>query len=389
MPKRARGEGSVTKRKDGRWMARANVGYDIESEKTIRKSFYGKTRQEATQKMNDALADVRKGTYIEPTKMIFAQWIKTWINITMKLHLRPTTWDSYQSMITNHITPTIGHIPLNRLRTAHLQNLYNDKLKSGRVDGMGGLSARTVRYIHAIIHGALEQAIKENLLITNPAKAVKLPKNEKKIPKHFDTASIKLFLELAKKSRHYTAYLVELNTGVRRGELLSLRWSDINMSNAKIYICRNLVRSSEQGLIFQEPKTKLSKRSIDVHISLIKDLKDHKKKQAEEKLSAGQAYEDNDLVFCTPFGKPLDPRAFSAHFKKIIKGTKLEDMTLHGLRHTLATISIQEGIDFNTVQEILGHHSPAFTLATYAHVTEQMKNKQTEAIGKLIDSCKS
>ena len=397
--RRGNGEGSITKRKDGRWQASAKVGYNSETDKPKYAYFYGKTRKEVQEKLSEALGKVQSGTYREPTKLILAEWLTTWLNDYMKPSIRPTTWESYKTQVDKHIIPTLGHLKLAQLQTSNLQKLYNEKLQRGRADGKpGGLSPRSVKYIHVVLHGALEQARKEGMITINPANAVKLPNERKKEMQTLDTAGIAKFIELIKDKRLYPAYMLELATGLRRGELLALRWKDLVIPDKEakdqtgsVTVNQNIVRV-KSGLVFQEPKTNFSRRTVSIPANITKELRIHKKKQEWEKESMGCAYQENDLVFCTQEGKPIDPRAFTRGFERIISELEKEGfprITFHGLRHTFATLSLQEGVSPRTIQETLGHHSAAFTMSVYSHVTEKMKKEATDKIGNLLASCQS
>ena len=395
MAKRARGEGSIGRRKDGRWMARAVVGYSVEDGKPIRKAFYGRTREEAAEKMNDALANVRKGTYSEPEKMLYAEWLDKWLSDYITMSRRPNTVRSYEHLIRNHLKPTLGHLRLRDIRAGHIQRL-NEKAK----ENGGELSNRSVRYLHTLVHGSLEQALSEGLIIANPARAVKQPKKVTKEIKYFNTDEIRHFLELAKESHHYPAYLLELATGLRVGELLALRWRDLDLKEGVVKVRRGMVRVSGGGVKFLEPKTNLGKRSIGIPSEVVEVLKFHKAKRKNIIDDAGEAWvkeidflegesKENDLVFHNPIGKPWDANSFTKHFKKLLKNTDLEGMTFHGLRHTFATMSLQEGIDVKTIQENLGHHNPGFTLNFYIESTPKMKQESTAKIGRLLNECRS
>lgn len=395
MAKRARGEGSIIQRKDGRWMARAVVGYDVTKGKPIRKAFYGQSREEAAEKMNEALSNVRKGTYSEPEKMLYADWLDKWFNDYVKTTRRPNTVASYEHLIRNHMKPVLGHLKLREIRAGHIQRL-NEKTK----DNGGTLSNRTVRYLHTLVHGSLEQAFSEGLIIANPARAVKQPKRVTKEIKYFNQDEITQFLKLAKESHHYTAYLLELTTGLRVSELLALRWRDIDMKEGIVKVRRGMVRVSGSGVKFLEPKTNLGKRSIGIPVEVVEVLKFHKAKRKKIKDEAGEAWigemefldgepKENDLVFHNALGKPWDANSFTKHFQKLLKDTSLEGMTFHGMRHTFATMSLQEGVDVRTIQENLGHHNAGFTLNVYANTTQKMKQEATAKIGKLLNDCRS
>ena len=372
--------------KTGTWMGAATLGFDVEKNKPQRKYFYGKTRKEVQEKISDAAQRMKNGQ-AEPSKMLLAEWMDTWLHEYMKPSVRATTWESYETQIRKHIKPALGHIRLSQLQTSSLQKLYNEKTDGGRADGKdGGLSPRSVKYIHTVLHSALEQAKKERMIMINPADSVKLPKQQKKEIQYMESADLTKFFQAAKGTKYFPAYYLELATGLRRGELLAIRWQDVDFKNHTVTVNQNLVRVKGKGLIFQPPKTKLANRTISIPADVTEVLKFHKRKQDSQREAAGVAWLNNDLVFCNEIGQPLDPRSFTHYFERLLKNADIPPVTFHGLRHTYATMALQEGVDIRTTQENLGHHAAAFTLDVYSSVTDKMKKEATDKIGNLLTS---
>jgi integrase len=287
--RRAKGEGSIFKTKDSRgnviWRGKVPVGTNPDG--SIKYQFVsGKREMDVKEKVDALKGDVRNNTYAEPNRITVTQWLDTWLNVTIKEAVKDTTWLSYESMIKKHINPAIGGIRLMQLQTSHLQKLYNEKIKCGRADGKeGGLSPRTVRYIHQVINGALKQAVKEKLISVNVSESVRLPKNPKKEMKVLEVENVFTFLETAKNNRYYkryyAAYLLELYTGVRRGELLGLRWRDIDLKEGNVHVVQQLVKVGSKHEI-RELKTESSQnRVISIPGEIIDVLKVHKKVQEE------------------------------------------------------------------------------------------------------------
>ena len=377
--RRANNEGSITKLKDGRYQGRVTTGYK-DNGNPIRKSVYGKSEEEVILKLTELKYKVQTGTYTEPSKVTVGQWLDDWLKDYMKPSLRPTTYANYETQIRVHIKPAIGKVKLLKLQTGHLQRLYNNKTAEKK-------SPKTVKNIHNVIHAALHQARQENLIINNPADAVKLPKMNKKEMATLDSESMKKFLAIAAESKYYAAYLLALSTGLRRGELLALRWCDVDLKNRTITVKQSLARI-KGGLIFQEPKTPLSRRTISIPKVVAWELRKIMGKQSKVKQLDEKVYhKEHDLVFCNEIGKPLDPPSFTRAFQKDLKTAGLPKIRFHDLRHTFATLSLQEGVSPRAVQEILGHHSAAFTMTVYSHVTEQMKKEHSNKIDALISSC--
>lgn len=386
---RGNGEGCISQRKDGRWCAVITVGRK-EDGKLKQKFFYGKTRQEVAEKLNKALAEVRQGTYVEPSKLTVGEWLDTWLKEYARPHIRPSTWQNYEMVIRVHIKPAIGSLQLKQLQAAHLQRLYNEKRENGRVDGRGGLSARTVRIIHTVMHASLKQALKEGLVARNVAEATTLPRQQKKELRVLTLEEEQRFIAAVAGDRLGTAFLLDLASGMRLGELLALRWQDVDLKEGVIRVRQALSRvkvpdgPTKTALIFQEPKTAKGKRSIPLPEWAIAALKAHKARQAQEKLLLGLAYQDNGLVFATEEGKPIEPRNFIRKFYQLREKAGLpKDVNFHALRHTYATRLLEANEHPKVVQELLGHSQISMTLDTYSHVLPELKKAAAAKLNNL------
>ena len=393
--KRANGEGSIFQRKsDKLWVGRVPIGYKPDGSIKMH-TVYGQTQKEVKEKLEEAKGNIRNNTFVEPHKITFEQWLDTWLNITMKGSVKDTTWLIYESLIKNHINPEIGGIRLMNLQTSHIQKLYNDKLKGGRSDKTknkqtgeleqkeGGLSPKTIRHMHQVIKGALDQAMKERFLYFNAASAVKLPKLVKKEMKTLDIEQIKSFLETVRTNkfynRYYAAYLLELYTGLRRGELLGLRWKDVDFKNCTIKVIQQLVKVGSKHIL-RELKTESSQnRVIAITEEVIQALKEHKKNKTADLKLLG--YEDTEikkmlsegLIFTNELGNMLQPRNLLRNFKGALRISGIESIRFHDMRHTFALLSLQQGVDIKTLQSDLGHESIETTLDRYGHVNMDMK----------------
>lgn len=289
-----------------------------------------------------------------------------------------------------HIKPEIGNIQLKKLQPHHLQKLYNDKRTHGRVDGQGGLSARSVRIMHTVLHSALGQALKEGLVARNVSEATILPRYERKEPRVLTLEEEKRFFKALAEDRLGPAFLLDLGSGLRCGELLALRWEDVNLEEGIIRVSRSLSRVKTDGgptktiLIFQEPKSKKSKRTIPLPKWAVAALKTQKARQNQEKLLAGPSYQDNGLVFATEFGKPIEPRNFTRKFHQLIKKAGITRTNLHALRHTYATRLLEANEHPKVVQELLGHSQIGVTLDTYSHVMPEIKQAAAAKLNDLF-----
>ncbi len=383
---RANGEGCIYKRNDGRWCGAVTTGIDPVSGKQKRKFVYGKTKKAVAKKITELKHKLFTGAYIEPSNIKLSEWLDKWIE-GRKNTIAYSTYRNYKVMIRNHIKPEIGNIKLKDLEARQIQELLNYKLEDGKVNGEGGLSVRTVKYIYQTLHTALEQAIKERLIPSNVCKPVEIPKGqEEKELKVWDDQQVRGFLKKAKCSRFYMLFYLALNTGMRRGELLGLRWKDIDFKKNRINVRKQIVRT-DKGLISKKLKTKAGKRAIPITDETVKELNSHKIKQSEYKLALGEEYnKKEDLVNCLEDGNPINPRSLYRVYKKIIKETKgLHDIRLHDTRHTFSTLFLEKGGNIKVLQQILGHSSITMTIDTYSHVNEEMLNNATNIMESMYN----
>lgn len=383
--KRGHGEGSIYQLPNGNWRAQVTIGRDAATGRLIRKSITGKTRQEVSRKMTDLLSKVQAGNYIEPSSMTVEQWFGDWLE-GRRPHIEEKTYKGHELMIRRHIVPTFGKVRLADLRTRDVQKLINQKMESG-------LSVRTVKYIYTTLNQGFKQAIRERIVTFNPMEAVELPKLRRKEMEILTPQEMASFLEAAKESKHYAAFVLELATGLRRGELLALRWGNIDFKKGTLAVKEQLVRADD-GLIFKSYlKTQKSRRTINLPESVLAVLKAHKKQQsihqAKLKLKLGndafkEYYQDNDLLFCAEDGKPIDPDSFGRHFKALLKKAGVKQIRFHDLRHSFATMALEAGIPVKTVQEMLGHTTSAMVMEVYSHVTPAMQKEAAKKIGQVL-----
>ncbi|AKX94603.1 putative prophage phiRv2 integrase [Moorella thermoacetica] len=376
MPKRrGHGEGTVYQRPDGRWTAQITVGIDHEG-KQRRLTLYGKSKKEVLEKLTQALYQQQNGGFIEPSKITVEQWLNRWLTDYAKPHLRQSTWESYETVLRLHVIPTLGSIPLKKLQPADIQRLYASKLESG-------LSPTRVRYIHVVLHEAMSQARESGLLLQNPTEAAKPPRHPKKKVQPLNPEQVKRFLETAKQDPLYPAFLLALGTGLRRGEILGLRWQDLDLQKGILQVRQSLIRTRE-GLKFEEPKTEKSRRQIPLPPSVVAALKRHKAWVNQNKLILGPDYEDHDLVFPVENGRPRDPKGFAEYFNRLLDKAGLPHIRLHDLRHTHATLLLLEGVHPKVVQERLGHSTVSITLDIYSHILPGLQEKAAERIDGLL-----
>ena len=375
--RRSNGEGNIRKRKDGRWEGRYTAGRDPVTGKQIFKNVLGKTQSEVKEKLQKALAQAKKIDFAKTGKYTVTMWMNEWFENVAKIKVRPSSHQTYRGYIDHHIAPNIGNIPLEKLTTMDLQKLYRKLLNKGRVDRVEakqqpkGLSAKTVRNINQVISSAMDFAVAQKIIPENPCKAVALPKVEHKEMQTIPAEQLQAFLQEAKATGVYEMYYIELATGLRRGELLGLKWTDIDWQNGIIKVRRQVARVD--GQIVEAPlKTKNSYRTVTISQQAIEVLKQQKEKTNDE------------YVFPSPTGGPISPDSVNNMLKRVLARAGIPKVRFHDLRHTFATIALQNGVDIKTVSGMLGHFSAGFTLDTYAHVTTAAQKEAADTIGNVL-----
>lgn len=385
--RRAHGEGTIHRRPDGRWAAQITVGYDTravvgkdgtETTRRVqkRRTVYGKTRKEVVEKLNDLQSEIRRGMDTDPNRITVSAYLARWMRDAVAPTVRPVTAVSYQRTIDAHTGP-IAHLRLQELKPMHLQQLYSDRLAAGK-------SKRTVQYLHSILHRALDRAVKWQLLARNPADAVEAPRPDRREVQAVTTDDVWRVLGAFEGSRLYPLVYTAVMTGCRRGELLALRWSDIDMTRGAISINRTLEELSATQVVFTEPKTARSRRSIPVSADVIAVLQKHQVRLAKEKLEAGELYEDNGLVFPTERGRPYMPQKVTAMFRLILQQAGVKRIRLHDLRHAHATLLLTAGTNLKVVSERLGHSTIQITGDIYSHVLPTLQESATRKLGAMM-----
>jgi integrase len=299
--------------------------------------------------------------------------------------VKPSTLDSYRRNLDNHILPAIGRRQLRQVTPAMLNQLYADLLSSGnRVTGEG-LSAKTVRYVHTIVHKILADAVDLGVIITNMADRAKPPRPRASSPteiKAWTPDELRDFLGLVKGHRLESAWHLAALTGMRRAEILGLRWHDLDLENERLSVRQTLVAVGYE-MVISTPKTHQA-RTIDLDTGTIERLRRHRERQLVDRQEWGGDYEQNDLVFCREDGSPIHPHTFSQAFERLVAKSELPKIPLHGLRHTHATVGLALGVPAKVMSERLGHESVAFTLKQYAHVIPGMQADAARLIASAV-----
>lgn len=378
--RRANGEGSIRKRKDGRWEGRYTAGYDPETGKRIIKNVLGRTQAEVKEKLRLAVEDNKKIDATKGQDLTVGQWAVLWFENYAKLAIRESTAEYYRNYIEKHIVPRIGTIKLRKLTTLDIQKFYNKTREGGRVqryEGMEnlGLSNKTIRGLHTMLRQCLEQAVTERLIPYNPAANCKLPPKEKKEMQIIPPEKLGAYLRAAEEHGVLPMFYLELTTGLRRGELLALLWTDWNIKEKYLTVSKSVSRGRGE-LRVTEPKTKNSIRTVYIDDEAIRLLVEDRKN-----------HPFSPYLFPSPVaGGMYGPDCIGRIHKKLLKKAGIEEhVRFHDLRRTFATMALQNGVDPKTVSRMRGHYSAEFTLDVYTNVTKEMEKEAAEKIGSFME----
>jgi integrase len=364
----------ITKRKDGLFQG-MYTAHTPDGPK--RKYVYGRKYKDVQKKLAEAMGDASKGILYDDENQTVAQYMERWLEDSARGDLGHRAYHNYKLQIRRHISPAFGRLKLSRLTAAHIQSLYAAKLRDG-------LKPSSVRYIHAVLHRGLEQAVRFNLIPFNPAARVDPPKIRQEEITPLDAEQARRFLHAARGDRFEALYVLSLTTGLRMGEALGLRWSDVDLDAGTLRVNRQVQHMrGGGGLVFSEPKN-ASRRTLDLPQRAVEALRSHRKKQAEEKLRATD-YGDSGLVFATGKGTPIDAQNIvNRYFKPLLKRADLPDIRWHDLRHTYATLLLARGTHPTYVQKSLGHASVQLTLDRYSHWMPSMGRNTAEGIDEAL-----
>lgn len=386
-------QGHIHKRtrtsKDGRtivtWYVVVEAGRDQDGRR--RQKWHGgyRTRKEAEAVRARLVSDIHSGTYVTPTGLTLEEYVEERWLPSMRTRVKPSTWDSYRRNMELHVLPRLGRAKLAELTSGILNRLYGNLLADGRCDEQGGLSAKTVRYIHTTLHKALADAVDDQLIGRNPAANAKPPRPEKRFNgqiRFWTADELSRFLDGVGEHRLSAAFRLAALTGMRRGEVLGLRWRDIDWDFDRVSIQHTLV-SVAYEVQSSTPKTHQA-RVIDLDSETVRALHDHRARLLDERDAWGDDFIDDDLVFCREDGSPIHPAVFSQTFENLVRKAGLPRIRLHDLRHTHATLALKAGVPVKVISERLGHESPAFTMKQYAHAMPGMQAEAAATVAALI-----
>src|ERR671917_520092 len=378
MPKRGNGEGSIYpyKNKAGKVVGYRGSYWVHTAEGPKRRYVSGKTRDEVHDKLIEALGNRAQGLVFDAGSLTVREYLTRWLEDSVRGTVRFSTYEVHRHMIEPHIVPALGRLKLKDLNPAHVRALYREKLDSG-------LSAATVHKMHSILRKALKQAVLDGLILRNVCEVVKPPKVERKEITPLDRQQAKALLEAASGDRLEALYVLAVHTGMREGELLGLKWEDVDFERGLLRLRHALVREGGK-VVLGDLKTPKSRRSVRLTAVATNALRGHLERQLAEMQRMGSHYQPGGLVFATESGTLINPSNLrNRSFKPLLRrafGEAGPDICFHDLRHTCATLLLSQGTHPKLVQELLGHATIAMTLDTYSHFLPSMGDQTVRAM---------
>ena len=368
--------GHIRQRSPGSWEVKYDLGTDpVTGKRRVWYLTVKGAKRDAQRALREALATVDRGQHVDPGKLTVGAWLEKWL-AEAKHAVAPKTHERYAEIVTKHLVPALGAIALAKLAPVHVQAYYAEALAGGRRDGKGGLSAQTVRHHDRVLNVALKRARTLRLIATNPVEDVTRPKVERPELRVLHQDELARLLAAAASTRLHAPIALVVATGLRRGEVLALRWQDVDLEAGKLRVVHSLEQTAT-GLRFKEPKTKRSRRTIALPSSAVELLRRHKAAQAGERLLLGLG--KADLLFTRTDGEPVNPRNFTKEFARLVKRAGLR-ATFHRLRHRHITALLEAGVHPKVAAERAGHSSITVTMDRYSHVLEGMQADAAQRI---------
>jgi integrase len=366
MAKRANGEGSIYQRKsDGKWVG------SISLTTGGRKVFYGKTKTEVREKLNEAIYEQQRGMLSVGPNVALKEYLEDWLENIHKPTIRLSTYQNYRKLLNNYLVPGLGTIKLQKLTPQQVQAFYSRKISEG-------LSPKTVNNVHGVLHKALDNAVKWNILPRNVCDAVTPPRVPRKELNYLTSDQARILLEKVKEHRLEALLTLAITTGMRRGELLALRWLDIDFNDGSLQVKRAVSYLKEYGYVESEPKTSKSRRTIKLPDFVMPILIQHRERQQEQQNNAGTVWVNKGLVFTNAWGDFYSPSTMLKVFRRFLESIGMPHMRFHDLRHSAATILLEMEVHPKVVQEILGHSQITTTMDIYSHAMPSLQDGATQ-----------
>ena len=367
-------KGHIRRRGKRSWAVVIDVGRDATGKRRQRWHTVKGTRRDAERELARLVHSRNTGSYVAPNRLTVAAYLQRWLADYAKTNTSTRTYERYAEIVRANITPVLGQHKLTARQPLHIQGFYSHLLKSGRRRGPGGLSPQTVLHVHRVLHGALRQAVRWQLLVRNPCEAVEPPRAKRPEIRVLTEAETAQFLKAADGARVYMPVLLGVTTGMRRGEIVALTWANTDLK-AGALIVRRSIEQTKTGIAVKTTKTAKGRRTIPLPSMAVVALRKHKAEQGREKLRLGPAYQDEGLVCASPDGTVWKPDSLSADVQRFVRNHKLPRVRFHDLRHTHATQLLQQGVHPKVVAERLGHSTIVVTLDTYSHVVPGLQEQ--------------
>ncbi len=380
-------KGHIYQRAKGSWTIVYDLATDSVTGKRRQRSQTVKgTKRDAERALREVLISLEQGSYVKPNKITLGELLRQWLRDYASMNTTDRTQESYTEIIERHLIPSLGKVWLTDLQAQHIQSYYANKLSEGRVDGKGGLSARSVVYHHRILSKALDYAVKMGLVVRNVAKIVEPPRVARVTMHTLSPEEVIRFLDAARETDYYVYFSTLLYTGLRRGELLALRWRNLDLENGKLTVVETAYKLGDGRYIIKEPKTPHSRRNVTLPTSLVELFKVYRADQELLRIQLGVSLYADDFVFIRPDGSPINPSAVTLAFRRIMKKAGLKDLRIHDLRHTHATLMLMAGVHPKVVSERLGHANIGITLDIYSHVLPGLQEAAAEKFDRIFET---
>jgi integrase len=342
------------------------------------------TKKDAEKRLSELLHQLDNGTFMKPGKTTLAEYLERWLRDYVWPNLSPRTAEGYEHICRRHLIPALGNMTLTGLKPEHIRRYQSEKLSGGRCDGKGALSPRTVRHHHVTLHDALEHAVKLGLLNRNVVDAVSSPCYQRHQWQPLSELDLNTFLEAAKQTPYHVLFYEALFTGMRRSELLALRWCDVDLLLCQAHVTRSLYHLRTGEIVIRPPKSAKGRRMVSLSPSAALLLQEHKDKQAAQWAMLGTPLKEDDLIFSDLEGKPLLPDTVTHAWVKLVRRAGLKGIRLHDARHTHASLMLKQGVHPKIVQERLGHASIQLTLDTYRHVAPGLQEAAAAGFDRMV-----
>jgi len=373
-------KGHIRERGKGTWALIVDLGRDSAGKRKQKWHSFKGNKRDAQNELARLITELNSGTYVEPSKLSLAGYLDQWLDV-VKPKLAARTHHRYCELMRLHVSKRIGATKLPKLRPLHIEKLYAG-LRTEH-DGKDGLSPTTILQVHRVLRNALKQAVRWNMLARNPCDMVDPPSAAKHEMRALEAVEVGQLLDAARGGPMHTPVLIAISTGLRRGELLAIKWGDIDDDKLRV---QRALEQVGKVVTFKPPKTKRSERTMTLPVAAREALSRHRAQQAAHRLILGEGYKDQDLVFASVDGSPWAPDSFSGYWRRLIKRSKVPHVRLHDLRHTHASQLLKADVHVKVVSERLGHATIALTLDTYSHLLEGMEATAAAAMDEALGS---